>query len=330
MKSTNLLIAVFMLASASTAMAQHDSSYYETHNDVTHIRLYFIQKNTTLSYKNDIDGVSSKYSPQILPGLGLGFTYDWLTLNVSYGLPLYGNEGEKGKTKYVDIQLHLWAKKFIVDISAQSYKGLYVPGDKDAFGNDYHRDDVKTRLLGGAFQYVLNNKRFSSRSSFLQTDWQKRSAGSLLVGFNAYVGRITADSSMLRYSTEVDPSGPIEKKDVFWQIGPTVGYAYTLVIKKHLFLTGSFTESLNYGRRITTEQSEQQATSNFAINPSYRLVAGYNTYRWAFALSYVNNRYNIASESHSDGLAINSGTYRVNVVYRFKSKGKLGELIDKI
>jgi hypothetical protein len=205
-----------------------------------------------------------------------------------------------------------------------------MPGDKDASGNYYYRSDVQTRLFGGAFQYVLNNKRFSSRSSFLLTDWQKRSAGSFLVGFNAYVGRVTADSSLLRYRTKLDPSGPLAKKDLFWQIGPTVGYAYTLVIKKHLFFTGSFAESLNYGRRITTEQSEQVAASNFALNPSFRLVAGYHTYRWGFGVSYVNNRVNIASKAHNDGLAISAGTYRVNVVYRFRSKGKVGELIDKI
>jgi len=330
MKVTNLLTALIMLASAGKAMAQHDSTYYETHNDVMHVRLYFIQKHATFSYKNPVDDISTKYSPHTLPGLGVGFTYNWLTLNVSFGLPLNGNESEKGRTKYLDVRLNVWAKKFIVDFSAQSFKGLYLQGDKDASGVYYHRPDVQARLLGGAFQYVLNNKRFSSRSSFLLTDWQKKSAGSLLVGFNAYVGRVTADSSLLRYRTMLDPSGPQEKKDLFWQIGPTLGYAYTLVIKRHLFLTGSFAESLNYGRRITTEPSEQVATSNFAINPSYRLVAGYHTYRWGFSASYVNNRVNIASKADNDGLAISAGTYRVNVVYRFKSKGKVGELIDKI
>src|SRR5690349_8064281 len=176
MKATNLLIAVFMLASVSVAMAQHDSTYYETHNDVMHVRLFLVQKNTTFNYKNPDDDRSSKYSPYTLPGLGIGFTYNWLTLNVSYGLPLFGNESEKGKTKYLDIQLHAWAKKFIVDVTAQRYKGMYVPGERDASGDFCHRADVETRLLGGAFQYVLNNKRFSSRSSFLQTDWQKKSA----------------------------------------------------------------------------------------------------------------------------------------------------------
>ena len=330
MKVKNLLIALFMLTSAYKASAQHDSSYYETHNDVTHLRLFLIQKRSTLTYTNAIDGTSCKYSPHTLPGLGVGFTYDWLTLNVSYGVPFNGNGDEKGKTKYLDVQLHVWAKKFIVDLSAQRYKGMYVPGDKDASGNFVHRSDVESRLLGGAFQYVLNNKRFSSRSSFLQTDWQKRSAGSLLVGFNAYVGRITADSSLLPYQSEVGPLDSHAKKDFFWQIGPTLGYAYTLVIKRHLFLTGSFTENLNYSRRITTEESERKATSRLAINPSFRLVTGYNTYRWGFGLSYVNNRVNISSEASSNGLAISSGTYRANVVYRFRSKGKLGELIDKI
>jgi hypothetical protein len=330
MKTWNLIMTVLILAFANKAMAQHDSSYYETHNDVMHGRLALIQKYNVLHYKNTIENRTTNYFPHTIPGVGIGFTYDWMTVNFSYGLRFNGKEREKGKTKYLDIQLHSYAKKFIIDMFGQVYKGLYVPGDKDANGTFYHRPDLESRLIGGAFQFVLNNKRFSFRSSFLQTDWQKRSAGSLLFGFESYAGRITSDSSLLPYRTDVDPSGHLAKKDFFWQIGPTIGYAYTLVIKRHIFLTGTFAESFNYARRVMTEESDPRATSKFVINPSYRVIAGYNTYRWGIALFYVNNRVNIPGAMSGHKLAVSSGTFRVNFVYRFKSKGKLGKLIDRI
>jgi hypothetical protein len=326
----NFLMTVVLLAFVNEAVAQHDSSYYETHNDVVHVRLSFIQKYRMLHFKNTIENRSTNYFPHIPPGLGLGFTYDWMSINLAYGVWLSGKESDKGKTKYFDVQLHVYAKKFIVDISGQTFKGMYVPGDKDEDGNLYHRPDLESRLIGGSFQYVLNNKRFSFRSAFLQTDWQKRSAGSLLIGFESYAGRVTSDSSLLPYRTEVDPSGQLAKKDFFFLVGPTLGYAYTLVIKKHFFLTGSFAESFNYGRRVMTEQSERQVASKFVANPSYRVIAGYNTYRWGVGIFYVNNRVNIPGAINGNELVINSGTFRVNLVYRLKSKGKLGKLIDKI
>lgn len=330
MKTWNLLMTVVILAFVNEAVAQHDSTYYETHNNVMHGRLALIQKYNVLHYKNTVENRTTKYFPHTIPGIGIGFTYDWVTVNLSYGFRFNGKEREKGKTKYLDIQLHSYAKKFIIDMFAQRYKGMYVPGDKDVDGNFYHRSDLESRLMGGGFQYVLNNKRFSFRSSFLQTDWQKRSAGSLLFGFEAYVGRVTADSSLLPFRTDADPSGSVAKKDFFWQIGPTIGYAYTVVIKRHFFLTGSFAESFNYVRRVMTEESDRLATSQIDANPSYRVIAGYNTYRWGIAFFYVNNRVNIPGAMSVHKLAVSSGTFRVNFVYRFKSKGKLGELIEKI
>ena len=330
MKTWNLSMTVLILSFAIKGVAQHDSSYYETHNDVMHGRLALIQKFNVLHYKNTLEDKTTNYFPHTIPGLAVGFTYDWMTIDLSYGFRYNGNEREKGKTKYLDIQLHSYAKKFIIDIFGQKYKGMYVPGDKDVDGNFYHRSDLESRLIGGAFQYVLNNKRFSFRSSFLQTDWQKRSAGSLLFGFEAYVGRVSSDSSLLPYHSDVDPSGHLAKKDFFWQVGPTIGYAYTAVIKRHFFVTGSFAESFNYGRRVMTEQSEKQVASQFVTNPSYRVITGYNTYRWGIALFYVNNRVKIPGAINGHEIAVSTGTFRVNFVYRFRSKGKLGELIDRI
>jgi hypothetical protein len=207
---------------------------------------------------------------------------------------------------------------------------MYIPGEKDSEGNFYHRPDLESRLLGGALQYIVNHKRFSFRAAFLQTDWQKKSAGSLLLGFESYAGRIKSDSTLLRYRSDADPSGHLARKDFFWQIGPTLGYAYTLVIQRNFFVTGSFAESFNFARRVMSEDSEERVTWKFVTNPSYRAVVGYNTYRWGIALFYINNRVNIPGALNGHKLAVSAGTFRVNFVYRFRSKGKLGELIDKI
>ena len=45
---------------------------------------------------------------------------------------------------------------------------------------------------------------------------------------------------------------------------------------------------------------------------------------------YINNRVNVPGAIDGNELAVSSGTFRLNFVYRFKSKGKLGKLIDRI
>jgi hypothetical protein len=321
-----------MLSLALSVSAQHDSAYYETHNDVFHGRLYLIQKYNTLHYKytGDENEKNINYFPHTIPGIGVGFTYDWVTVNLSYGFRLNGEERAKGSTKYLDLQIHSYAKKFVIDIFGQSYEGMYIPGKKDVDGNYYHRSDLQSRLFGGSFQYILNNKRFSFRSSFLQTDWQKKSAGSVLLGFEAYAGRIRADSTLLPGGKNAGLNTDIAKEDKFWQVGPTLGYTYTLVIKQHFFITGSFAESLNYGRRILSEDSDQRVESRFVTNPSYRIMAGYNSERWGIAIFYINNRVNVPGSINNYELAVSSGTFRINYVYRFRSQGKIGELIDRI
>lgn len=326
------ITVVFNIAAQNTEKFQHDSAYYETHNDVFHGRLYLVQKYNALHYK--YTGADNErnvnYLPHTIPGIGVGFTYDWVTVNFSYAFRLNGEERDKGETDFIDLQIHSYAKKFVLDLFAQSYEGMYVAGDKDADGNFYHRADLQSRLLGGSFQYVLNNKRFSYRSSFLQTDWQKKSAGSFLVGLEAYVGRIRSDSTLLPGGRDENPEAAAAKEDLFWQLGPTLGYTYTVVIKKHFFITGSLAESLNYGRRIMSENSDEHTKSRFVTNPSYRIMAGYNTYRWGLAVFYINNRVNVPGSIRDYELAVSSGTFRVNFVYRFRSKTKIGELIDKI
>jgi len=83
-------------------------------------------------------------------------------------------------------------------------------------------------------------------AAMTQNEWQKKSAGSLLVGGLVFYGQIKGDSSMI--PKQVESSFPkasgIDNVNVFG-VGIGGGYAYTLVIAKHFFLTGSAIVNLN-------------------------------------------------------------------------------------
>lgn len=332
MKIFKAVIGSFFFTVISTAQvfAQNDTSYYVTHNKQWHGRLYLIKKYTALTYENKRDQYSLMYLPNTNMGLGAGVTYSWLTINGSAKFRFL-DPGSKGKTKYLDLQIHGYGKKFILDTFGQFYKGFYLSprGLATSDNQYYYRPDLKMDILGGSFQYVMNNKRFSFRSSFLNSDWQKKSAGSLLLGFETYMGRIQADSTITPTVLMKNETIRDETKNEFFEIGPTVGYAYTLVVKKHFFLTGSLAESFDYGFNKKTAAGTLMRDTGFRFNTSFRAITGYNSANWGLSILFINNGMRIpGNDEHR--LTVNSGTFRVNYVHRFARQEKPGWITKRI
>jgi hypothetical protein len=300
--------------------AQNDTTYYVTHNEQWHGRIYARKKYTTLNYQNKRDDYRLNYLPNTNVGLGLGVTYSWLTINGAIGFRFL-DPGSKGETKYIDLQIHGYGKKFILDTFGQFYKGYYLAPEGKATvpGQFYYRPDLKMDIWGASFQYVFNNTRFSFRSSFLQSDWQKKSAGSLLVGLETYWGKIRADSTITPTVLMKKETIQDETKNQFFTIGPTVGYAYTLVVKKHFFFTGSLAESFNYGFNTKTVAGGSVRVSGFRLNTSFRAIAGYNSENWGLSVLFINNGIGLAS-TNDHYLTVNSGAFKVNYVHRFAKR----------
>ena len=309
--------ALFLLITNVEVFGQNDSAYYVTHDDQIHGRIYAIKKYTVLNYQNKRDDYSFRYLSNTSIGLGVGVTYSWLTVNIAYGLR-FVDPNTKGKTNNLDLQIHGYGKKFILDTFGQFYKGFYLsPGGKNSFSDQYYyRPDLKMNVIGASFQYIVNNKRFSFRSSFLQSDWQKKSAGSVLVGIEAYGGNIQSDSTITPTLVMEKETIQGETRNEYFQIGPTGGYAYTWVLKKHFFLTGSAAAGITYGFKTVTSAGGNVRTSGFSPNTSFRVIAGYNSEKWGLSLLFINNDIRLAA-SNDHRLTVKSGAFRVNYVHRF-------------
>ena len=123
-------------------------------------------------------------------------------------------------------------------------KGYYLDPKKNNItglnlSNYYYRPDVKRNIIGFSVFRVPNAGRFSYRAALAQNDWQTKSAGSLLFGGEAYYGTMKGDSALVpsEVSNYFEQDG-IDKIN-FFSIGPGIGYAYTLVMSKNFFITGS-------------------------------------------------------------------------------------------
>lgn len=299
------------------AKGQNDTSFYVSYKRSITGRIYFSQKFTSVKIRDK--GSVLNYRPNTTLNMGVGATYEWATLNLAYGFGFLNPDRGQGKTKYLDLQFHNYGRKFLLDFFGQFYRGFFLAPKGYAMSTDqyYVRPDLRVNEVGVSIQYVLNYRRLSYRASFLQNEWQKKSAGSFLVGLELYTGRMRADSTIVPTRINKDVAATQLKRVNFTELGPNIGYAYTYVYKKNFFLTGSVAISLNFGRSIFESKDEFTSVSGFSPNTFFRGFAGYNSSKWAVSILYISNGVNLTSGENVDRIQLNTGNFRLNIVRRF-------------
>src|SRR5450755_2748952 len=303
-------------ASAQKFKIDHDTSYYVTYRSMLTARGYLSRKYNVLSFNPPSPTSSFQYRATTSLNLGIGATYHAFTLNIGFGIVKFNPNSVKGNTKYLDLQGHYFARKWNVDLLGEFYKGYYLTPQGLAAppGKEYYlRPDMGLSLIGFAFYRALNQKRFSYQAGLLQNEWQKKSAGSFLVGGEIYYGAIHGDSSLMPAS--IDPKGNALSIDKFhfFSFGPGVGYAYTFVFKEHFFVLGSATINLafRYSTEISTPNDEH--ASHFGFRPNYILHvgAGYNSNKWDLSVLWVDTELFMKGQSTDYSYTIGVGNYRL-------------------
>lgn len=305
----------------------YDSNYFVTYHEDFIARLFLSEKYTDVDIKGLSTGERYSYHPNTNYVLGVGFTYRPLTINIGAAFGFLNKDALKGESNYIDVKSHIYSNKWVADIYAQWYKRFYAyPNEISVISNDryYLRPDLKL-ILGGASAYrVLNNRRFSYRPTFIQDTWQKKSAGSLMIGLAAFYTRFNGDSSFA-------PSSDIHmaaKRNInlvnVLQFGPGAGYAYHLVLPLNLFIMGSINANLNLN--FVTESGENIRTNQLSVNPSilYRAATGYSNGNWNVNLSVFNQQLPAKGASSGNKYIINTGNWRLNIAKRLHpgEKGK--------
>lgn len=308
-----------------------DSSYYQTFPKKLTVRAFVSRKYNRLLVSEP--GGTLAYRPNTPPNIGLGATYRFITINLSAGLGFF-DPSEKGKTHYFDFQSHLYWRVVTVDIFGQFYRGYYIsPKSLDREQDtSYVRPDIKVNLMGIAGNYVFNFRRFSYRSSLIGDEWQQRSAGSLLAGWAMYYGTILGDSAIAPKSITRDSTKDIHGAH-FFEMGPSVGYVYTFVFKKHYFLTANagIQAALGYTREYGNGIFDRVGVTP---NIAYRVAAGYNGNVWGVNASWVNNQVAILGVNANEAYRVKSGIYQLTVSRHFNLRAsvrkKMNAVQDKI
>ncbi len=334
-KSGYLTSFIIIVGFYSTAQ-DRDTNYIEPYTKMITGRAYLSQKYTIFGIDGSGGFRDIQYRPNTKLSVGVGATYRALTLNVGYGFSFLNPGKEKGKTKYLDLQTHLYGTKWRFDIFGQFYKGYFIfprgYGSPD-INTFYKRPDLNVKEIGLSAYHIYNSKRFSYRAAVLQSEWQKKSAGSFLLGGSITYGKIRGDSSIVPAALAANyPQKDIEQVR-YIEVGPGAGYAYTLVWKEHWFITASATLSLDMGFVEETIQEIKKATRQISPNFMFRSGIGYNSANWNFNFFWVSNRTAINGQFPQGGYHVNTGNYRLAVAKRITPGPKLKRflgLVDRV
>lgn len=320
-----LLLACCLFFIGQHAISQRkqpafDSTYYQAYPKMVTGRFFISKKYTGLLMEAPPDTRSLKYTPNTPISVGVGATYGAITVNLGLGLGFLRNKEEKGKTRSLDLLTHIYTRKLLVDLYGQFYKGYYLrPKGLATTEDDYYlRPDLRVNLIGASVYRLLNPRQFSYRAAFLQNEWQKKSAGSLLLGGEIYTGVIRGDSVLVPTNMGSVYSQRDIRKVNFIEFGPGVGYAYTLVWKENFFFTGS--ASLTGDISFVKEYTAAGRADHTSISPNVTLrgVLGYNNRTWSTSISWINNNTNLRGASSKDQYLIRTGNLRVTIAKRFQ------------
>lgn len=247
-------------------------------------------------------GAKLDYSPNDYGVLGISVRLNWLGLAFGYA-PKNLQENFKGTTSYTNIKLSSYGKKMGFDIYYLDYSGFYLNNTKEILGSNYTarhyiRPDLNTLNIGANYYYIFNHKRYSYRSTFIQNEIQKHSAGSFLLNGSLNYFNLSADSSIVpkQGDTIFSADAKIKKGD-FYNLSIMPGYGHTFVVKERFFITISVCGGLNLQQQhYTGEASDQSHVFNefvFIPRAMARSGIGYNSPTFFTGFTALADTYNL-------------------------------------
>lgn len=303
--SVTLLFVCMLTARTATAQklpgllkVENDSNYVEDHTEDLTLRIFGSRKYT---YYNMVDKGLNKeilYRPNSNNNVGFGFNYRFIGLNFAFNLPFINDDNDKyGKTKYLDLQAHLYLRKLVVDFYGQYYKGYYDAVRTRRVSNAFARNPISIRPdilstdLGLFVQYIFNDKRFSYRAAFMQNEYQKKSAGSFMVGGEVLHWQVRGDSALTPdyfHAPGFFGDDPF-RGSITTGIAVNAGYAYTLVLAKYFFVTASLSAGggVNHTKLRYNDGRPSTTGWGWAFNNTVRLAAGFNSSYYYVGMHYT-------------------------------------------
>lgn len=303
------------------------------------VSLYFLNNKSDFSLSGN-NALKLNYSPNDYGAVGLSVRLNWLGIAFGYA-PKNLQENYKGTTTYTNLKISSYGKKLGFDIYYLDYSGFYLDNTKQVLGNDfklrhYIREDLNTMTIGTNFYYIFNHKRYSYRSTFIQNEIQKHSAGSFMINGSLNYFNLSADSSIVPKEIDIlnfSPEAKIKNGD-FYNLSLMPGYGHTFVAYKNWFLTLSAYAGINFQQQQYTSELKDfksQVFSQFEFIPRAmgRAGVGYNSTRFFAGINGVFDMYNLPL-GKSEFIKYSVGSASAYLGFHFNLPKSISKYTDKM
>lgn len=257
------------------------------------------------------------FTPNLPISVGGGVYYKWLGVQLGFPFQAFAApDNERGRTRSFILAASASLRRFGIDGHYTRYTGFYVNNTRSLLGQSVPpyalRPDISTEAVGANIYYIFNYRRFSFRAAFIQTERQRRSAGSLLLmpTFNYF--NVSGDSAITRVpglEYVGTPDGLTLRSASSISVGLIVGYAHTFVFWKSGYFLAAFLPGLTGGiNRYTLEDGTTRSRERINVRAHLRFSLGFNGPRWFGGLNSLNDFYNLNLTSDVQLLYVYSRT----------------------
>jgi hypothetical protein len=300
-----------------------DSTYIRNYSNEFTLRVIAVNKFNYFKIRDRENNSTLRYRPDRRLNLGLGMAYKWFSLDVAFNVGIHEDTEFKNK-KHFDFHGTIFSSKQYISTSLQYYYGYRLTdhsGISFDSGDDTEvRDDIRSIRFALQYLYAFNYDKFSLKAPFILNERQLKSAGSWLfgVGFNLFV--LDADSSMVPQTALNDFEPELHLQDLnTMSLSVNGGYLYSLIFKKHFFLTLGFVPgiALNVGDSQTQYRDLIDMHVSFVFTTMNAL--GYNGRKIYCGVQFSGDMNNIKVDKKLK-TETGSGKARLFIGYRFQKK----------
>ena len=292
------------------SLTQDDKIYYTSLKDKLTVYLYGITKLNGFDLHDSEKDHGLSYYPNDNFNIGLGFNYKWAGIGAAFNFGFINKDNDLyGKTSSLDLQADLYTTRMVFSTNFAYYKGFYWKNVNDYYPGWNIKDsvvirpDIETFALGFGAIYTFNNKKFSFRAAYSNTEWQKHSAGSMLAEGHLSLYGLSADSSLIPDILRIYyPAYDSVTNLTTLNMGGAYGYTHTFVIKKKVYINATLLIGISLQayniKNITGDELESKVKPSSLAHLS--LALGYNSEKSYFGISGVLDTYLLKNETKAE------------------------------
>lgn len=289
-------------------------------------RVFYANRNFSFNLRSLVgEKRTIQYAPNGQNFVGAGFFFKKTGLELSLKVPVSDALNERyGKTRYINLQTNYYGDKIGIDLAFQRYKGFFVknPYEVDTVwlpGSNYpQRQDIIARNISANVYYIFNNKKFSYRAAFAQTERQAKSAGSFVMMSAVSHLRFGSANSFIpvaQLSTFGEKTS--FKEGNFYSVAFLPGYAHTFVVNS-FYLSLSFHIGVGIQQKHYIVSDRLYDELNISRKNNLRIAGGYYGEKFLGGLSVIIDNTPIQMQN----VILSASTFNVKIFvgYRFNSK----------